>query len=169
MKSLYKQEFDTQAYKICLLKNATDEQLADFFGITVKTIYDWKNKYPSFCEAIKKGKEIADSNVAASLYERAVGYSHPHEEIFYKDGEVVRVQTVKHYPPDTAAAFIWLKNRRRSGEWVDKPAVTDKVDDTLQIDVVEAARKLLHVLQAASSKVEAKNVLLSDVKTKTVL
>lgn len=158
----YKPEYAVQAYRFCLLKNSTDVQLAQFFGVCENTINDWKKQFPEFGESVKKGKEIADSNVAASLYERAVGYSHPHEEIFYKDGEVIRVPTVKHYPPDTAAAFIWLKNRQR-GLWVDKPE-TKIEQEELHVDLVEAARKLLYVLQAASNKVETAKTLIVQEK-----
>ena len=45
-------------------------------------------------------------------YHRAMGYSHPEEKIFCsKDGEVTRVMTTRHYPPDTTAFIYWTKNR----------------------------------------------------------
>jgi hypothetical protein len=34
-------------------------------------------------------------------------------------GEIVMTPTVKRYPPDTAAAIFWLKNRQRA-KWRDK-------------------------------------------------
>ena len=80
-------------------------------------------KYPKFLESIKKGKINADANVAKSLYHRACGYQHKEDKIFHnpsakkKKDRVVIVPTTKHYPPDTAAAFIWLKNR---AGWRDK-------------------------------------------------
>jgi transposase-like protein len=149
--STYKPEYAQQAYRFCLLKNSTDAQLAQFFGVYEQTINDWKKQFPEFNESIKKGKDIADANVAASLYERAVGYSHPEEKIFLHEGEVIRVQTTKHYPPDTAAAFIWLKNRQRaSGLWVDKPQVAE-TEEQQQVDVIEAARKFLYILQAGAN------------------
>ena len=54
----------------------------------------------------------ADADVAASLYHRAMGYSHPEDKIFLHEGKVVRAQTTRHYPPDTGAAMAWLKNRQ---------------------------------------------------------
>lgn len=112
----YRKEFAEQVYKLCLL-GATDEQLGDFFEVSVQTIHNWTEKHPEFLEARKKGKQIADANVAEALYHRALGYSHPEEKIFQYEGGVVRAETVKQYPPDTAAAFIWLKNR---AGWRDK-------------------------------------------------
>jgi DNA-binding XRE family transcriptional regulator len=115
----YRPEYAEQVFKLCLL-GATDEQLADFFGVSVQTIYNWTEQEPEFFESRRKGKEEADANVAHALYHRALGYSHPEEKIFSYEGGVVRAETVKHYPPDTAAAFIWLKNR---AGWRDKQEV----------------------------------------------
>lgn len=114
--TLYTSKYVNQAYKLCLL-NITNEQLASYFDISISTLKGWIAKYPKFSTAIKKGKEIADSKVALSLFERATGYSHPEEKIFCHEGKIIRTQTTKHYPPDTAAAFIWLKNR---AGWRDK-------------------------------------------------
>ena len=113
----FKKEYNEQVYKLCLL-NATDKQIADFFGVEEKTINTWKLKHPAFLQSLKRGKIQADSEVAERLYHRACGYEHPEDKIFCNaDGDVTCVPTIKHYPPDTAAAFIWLKNR---AGWRDK-------------------------------------------------
>lgn len=90
----------------------TDEEVADIVGVTARAIYVWKGKHPEFFQSLKAAKAIADDLVEASLFQRAVGYSHPSEQIFcYKGGEV-RVPITKHYPPDVTAQIFWLKNRR---------------------------------------------------------
>lgn len=114
----YKKEYDEQAYKLCLL-GATDKEMADFFNVKEQTINNWKKNHPSFFESIKRGKIVADANVAKSLYNRALGYSHPEDKIFNDNGEPLIVPTVKHYPPDPTAAIFWLKNRKPA-EWRDK-------------------------------------------------
>ena len=111
----YKTEYEEQAYRLCLL-GATDEEMVGFFGVTERTLNRWK-KRKGFCQSIKRGKLNADANVAESLYKRACGYEHPEDKIFCTDGKITTVETTKHYPPDTAAAFIWLKNR---AGWKDK-------------------------------------------------
>ena len=58
----HKKEFAEQAKKLCLL-GATDESLADFFGVSTTSIYNWKNAHPEFVEALKEGKDIADATV----------------------------------------------------------------------------------------------------------
>lgn len=99
--------------RLCML-GLTNAQLAPVLSVDEATIGRWIKNNPEFCAAVKAGRVHADGAMAASLYSRGMGYSHPEEKIFYdtKTGEEVRVQTTKHYPPDTAAAFIWLKNRR---------------------------------------------------------
>lgn len=114
----YKDEYADQAYKLCLL-GATDEDLAKFFEVTERTINTWKTKQPEFLQSIKRGKDIADANVADRLYQRAMGYEHAEDKIFQYEGQPVIVPTTKFYPPDTAAGIFWLKNRQR-GKWRDK-------------------------------------------------
>jgi hypothetical protein len=121
--SEYKKEYNDQARKLTLL-GATDKELADFFAVSGTTINTWKKNKEGFLASIKEGKIMADANVGEALYQRACGYSHPEDKIFNNGpGKAPTiVTTTKHYPPDTAAAFIWLKNRR-SQNWRDKTEV----------------------------------------------
>lgn len=123
----YKEEYNEQAYKLCLL-GATDEDMADFFEIDERTINRWKHEYPDFCQSIKKGKDSADAKVAESLYNRALGYQHDEDKIFNHQGAPLVVKTVKHYPPDTTAAIFWLKNRQPK-HWRDKQEVDHSSSD----------------------------------------
>lgn len=116
--SKYQPEVAEQAYKLCLL-GATDKEMADFFGVAESTFHLWKKEHKEFSEALKRGKIIADADVAKSLYHRALGYSHPEDKIFNDNGEPLIVPTTKHYPPDPTAAIFWLKNRKPA-EWRDK-------------------------------------------------
>lgn len=73
----------------------SDEQIAHNMGITAKTLYVWKNEHSAICEALKKGKEVADYEVENALFKSAM------------EG-------------NTTAQIFWLKNRR-PGQWRDKP------------------------------------------------
>jgi hypothetical protein len=125
--SSYNPKYAEQARKMCMLLNATDEQLAEVFEVSVATIYNWKAEFPEFLESIKEGKASADANVAASLYERATGYSHPEVDIKVIEGQIVQTVITKHYPPDTGAAMAWLKNRQPK-VWRDRQEI--KLDTT---------------------------------------
>jgi len=132
---------------MCLLK-CTDEELAEQFHVHVATLYEWKNKYPEFSEAIRRGKTPADAEVAFAAYQRAIGYSHPEEKIFYnKDAEgedrIVRVQTIKHYPPDTKALSLWLRNRQRENWREEKHVLHDRPLEELTWDELEELRERL--------------------------
>jgi hypothetical protein len=119
----------TQVTNYCLL-GATDEQLAVFIGIDVRTLARWKEDYPEFCQAIKEGKEVADATIGQSLFHRARGYSHPEVKIFNNNGEAMVVDCMKHYPPDTTACIFWLKNRQKE-KWRDKHEVDHGITSDL--------------------------------------
>jgi serine protease inhibitor len=148
----YDAKYPEQAYKLCLL-GATDERIADFFGVNVDTIHEWKKVHKEFSDALKEGKEQADAVIAQSLFHRAKGYKHDAIKIFAdpKTGSVEKVDYVEHYPPDTTACIFWLKNRQPR-QWRDKveTELTGKDGGAVQIEatqhtklIVERARKLM--------------------------
>lgn len=119
----YKPEYVEQAAKLCDL-GATDQEMAEFFGVHVATLNRWKLNYPEFCASIKAAKENADERVERSLYQKATGFDYTEEQAVklkkdqYKE-EVEVVEVRKHSPADTTAAIFWLKNRRKDN-WRDK-------------------------------------------------
>jgi hypothetical protein len=121
--SSYKAEYAKQAEKLCAL-GATDQELADFFEVDVRTIYRWKHDHEAFCHALKAGKDIVDERVERSLYQRAIGYEQEEVKIFMPAGadKPVYAPFRAKVAPDTTAAIFWLKNRR-SGAWRDKQDV----------------------------------------------
>lgn len=138
--SKYKPEYDEQAYKLCLL-GFIDKQLAGFFEVSVATIHNWKNDHPSFLDSIKKAKEIADGDIAQSLYKRAFGYNvKVTKEESSSDGSKT-TEDEKHIPGDTTAMIFWLKNRQPK-LWRDKQpeevGESDGVIHKVQIEVISA-------------------------------
>lgn len=135
----YKPEFVTQAQKLCSL-GATDQEVADFFEVEVRTIYRWKIDHEDFCHALKAGKDEADDRVERSLYQRAIGYEQDEVKIFMPGGadSPVYAPFRAKVPPDVTAAIFWLKNRRRE-DWRDKQEVEHSVSDKLA-DVIAARR-----------------------------
>lgn len=99
----------------------TDDQIAERIGISRGTFYAWKKRFPDFDDALKKGKEVIDSEVEEALIKSALGYTWEEKE--YKtdeDGEMKLVKvTTKFTPPNPTAMIFWLKNRR-PGQWRDK-------------------------------------------------
>ena len=101
---------------------ATDEEMAAFWGVTVKTFYNWQKEHPGFLHALKEGKEKPDAQVERSLFERATGYTHDAVKILQYEGQPVIVPYTERYPPDSTSMIFWLKNRRPD-RWRDKSEV----------------------------------------------
>jgi hypothetical protein len=147
--SKYKPEYAVTAAKLCEL-GATDEDIAEAFNVTLRSIYRWKADYPEFCHALKVGKGKPDDRVERSLYLRAVGYSYDASKIAVYRGRPVIVPYREHVPPDTTAAIFWLKNRR-ADEWREVARPRDK-SVGMPLPKIEAASDLNH---AASALVDA--------------
>lgn len=145
----YKAEYAEQAYKLCLL-GATDAKLGEFFGVSEQTINAWKAAQPTFLESITRGKEKADAEIAESLFHRAKGYRHPEVHVSNFQGNITLTPLTKHYPPDTQAASLWLRNRQPK-LWRDKmdlehsgdPERPVKIDATLNLTPAEVYKQLL--------------------------
>lgn len=112
----------------------TDEQIAEKIGCGVRTLYDWKNRFPQISQALKKGKEIVDIQVENALLKRALGYDYKEQRIEKSDKDGTKiVQTIRHVPADTIAQIFWLKNRRPD-KWRDKPI--EKISEDMEVKVV---------------------------------
>lgn len=139
----YQEAYNEQARKLCLM-GYTDVDLAGFFNVTEKTINNWKIDYPLFFQSLKDGKEIADAEVTASLYERAKGYSHTETKVFNNQGEIVTHDVTRKYPPDPLAIKYWLNNRQPK-KWREKVEVDETKSDSeiskIQIEVIGANGK----------------------------
>lgn len=142
------------ARKFCRL-GATNEQLAEFFEVSVAQIYHWMDDKPGFREALLQGRAYSDAHIADAMYHRAKGYEHKAVKIFMvkdvhetAEGKetITRpeiVEYVEHYPPDTEAGKFWLKNRQPA-MWRDRVDVAPgafgnvtNIDNRVQTVVIE--------------------------------
>jgi len=139
--SLYREDYADQAFKLCLL-GATDEELADFFGVSIATIYNWKNEHPAFLEATIAGKIKADAEVAHSLYRSATGHEMTAEKVVkLDDGKFEAIRYKRYIPGDPGAAFKWLANRRRQN-WSDTQRVEHGLTPELAAIIAERRQKV---------------------------
>lgn len=137
--TLYRPEYVEQARKLCLL-GATDVELAAFWSVDSETVVSWRKRHPAFRAAILASREIADATVADRLYNRAMGYSHPAVKIFMPPGatEPVYAPYTEHYPPDTQAASLWLRNRQPR-RWRDRVEHTGTDGGPIHVTVIDFA------------------------------
>lgn len=135
-KEKVKDKIDFRQLEFLCRKGFIDRELGEFFGVTERTINNWK-KDEEFLSVLKEAKAEADGEVVRSLYERACGYSHPEERLMTVSlggnagSEVERHETVKHYPPDSTAIIFWLKNRQPEN-WQDKQELHHSGDITVE-------------------------------------
>lgn len=151
----YKAEYAIDAAKLCSL-GATDQELADFFEVDVRTIYRWKHTHDAFCQALIDGKTAADDRVERSLYQRAVGYEQEEVKIFMPSGadEPVYAPFRAKIPADVGAAKLWLTNRRGEA-WreVSRQEHTGKDGGPIQTEDLtpnEIARRIAFTLASAA-------------------
>lgn len=146
-----------QIKMLCHL-GATDDEISQFFGVTRLALHGYRLKFPELAEAMKVGKEHADTRVERSLYSRAVGFTHRAVKIFYDQrlGEVVEHEYTEVHPPETAACIFWLKNRRPD-VWRDAFVDATPPEEKARI-AQEALQKLLAVEGAPVIDVQAKEV-----------
>lgn len=114
----------------------TDEQIAKNLGISIRTFYEYKEKYLQFSQSLKKGKEVVDREVENALLKKAIGGKEKLlkpmklKRVFYSDDgkklkeyeEIVMVEEEVLIIPDTTAQIFWLKNRKPD-IWRDKTAI----------------------------------------------
>ena len=123
--------------------------LAEHFGVCSATIDYWIKNRPEFEQAVKYGRMECMLKVSGSLYQRAIGYSHPDIHImsqtvkeYDEDGKVVRSYTqplitdiIKHYPPDTPAAIKYLSILAREFGWAEVTNVNMDVKHSGDINI----------------------------------
>ncbi|MDB5709005.1 MAG: transposase [Sphingomonas bacterium] len=118
--SPYKSEFARIAERLCR-RGATDIEVADILGISVRTFYRWCLLHEEFTAAVGVGKDAADDRVERALYQRAVGYDYAAEKIVTpRGGAPIAVPYMIHIPADVRAAMHWLAIRRPQ-RWVFLP------------------------------------------------
>jgi hypothetical protein len=97
----------------------TVEQISEIMSIPERTLYNWFRDDDQFKQSVKEARSIADDLVEASLFRRAIGYSHKEEKVIAGESGLDKIQVDKHYPPSEVACIFWLKNRRPK-KWRDK-------------------------------------------------
>lgn len=92
---------------------ATNQELADFFEVSLKTVEYWLRHHENFKRARTRGKEIADMHVVEKLYQRCIGYDFKEQHLVPTKKGHKTVSIIKHCPPDVKAIAYWLSRRQR--------------------------------------------------------
>lgn len=134
-------------------RGLSDEDIAKSIGINRTTIYDWKKKYPTFANALRDGKLVADLAVESALFKKATGFTVTDTKttsfLDKETGELVEGKTevtTKHVLPDTLAIMFWLKNRCPD-LWKDKIV---EENDTTETQLNTYLTKLSNALKTSN-------------------
>lgn len=101
-----------------------EKQIAKNMGVAIRTLINWKNKFPELAKALSKGKDVADREVENALHKRALGYWVTETKTtILPDGDVKTEEMHRHIVPDTTAQIFWLKNRKPD-QWREKNDLT---------------------------------------------
>lgn len=130
-------------------QGSTNEEIAKMLGVSLAVLYGWKNKYPEFKEAIKKGKAVADGELLNSAFLQSTGFKYTEQQGFkVKDYKTVinpetgekklvqieRIEVVeveKFNPPNPTMSIFMLKNR-----------LPEQYKDKKEIEATVAEKKL---------------------------
>ena len=114
----------------------TDEDIAKQLNIGIRTLYEYKIKYPQFSQALKKGKELVDYQVEKALLNKAL-------------------------KGDTTAIIFWLKNSRPD-KWRDRKEHTEI--DIANRELELKAKKLMLDEKKALGETKENNVTIKVVR-----
>lgn len=110
-----------------------EQEIAKKIGISFSTYAEWKKRFPEISEALKKNREIFDSEVEDALYKSIKGYFVDEEKTeIFPDGSEKVTKTHRWIAPDTTAQIFWLKCRK-SHIWRDKPKDNADKPDGVQV------------------------------------
>ena len=124
-----------QIYRLSLL-GLTLKQMATALGESYNTLVKWTETDQRVKQAIRKGADLADSEVVDALFKRAIGYEHDSVKFFKttveeeeKDEEgnvvstrkytkIIKMPFVQKFPPDVRAAvkILGVRHRENWGE-----------------------------------------------------
>lgn len=93
-------------------RGATDDEIAETFGVDPGLLDKWKQTYPSFREAIENGRTHADAQIVESLFKECIGYEYK-EDALTRSGGIRQLR--KRARPNGDLIKFWLTNRQK--EW----------------------------------------------------
>lgn len=105
--SEYHPTYAARARDLCML-GCSEVEIAKILGLSVGTLRAWRAHYDEFDMAWNDGTAIADAQVVAALFKRAIGY----DKIKWKETKDGIMQELVHIEGNVNAQMFWLTNKR---------------------------------------------------------
>ena len=102
-----------------------------------QTYYDWMRDDPEFVKAVEIINEEMLDFVESKAMQRIQGYQHPDVHISVVQGEVVKTDITKHYPPDARLTEFILKTKGKSRGYVERKELDLDPEELKPIKYVE--------------------------------
>ena len=108
-----------------------DIEIARGLGISRTRYYEWKKLHSDFSDAVRRGKEQPDAEVARAFKRNCIGYEYKETKVVAvldKNGKPKGRQVVtrirKHHPGAVVGQMFWLRVRQPQ-EWNPAIALSD--------------------------------------------
>lgn len=124
-------EYIKKWYKLGLL----DKQVAHNIGITPQTLSEWKRRFPSFNESIKKARTIPNLELENAMFDLALGRSEIEETKSILDpqtAKVLRIERVKKTIQPNATMLIFLAKNWMPEKYKNRLPVNNTIADEEQ-------------------------------------
>lgn len=151
--------------RMIAMKGATDDEIAEAFGVDKERFQRWRRIYPSMNTALEQGRLQVDADVVYSAYKSAVGYTYEEEQATQKGGVV----TVERYAKaDPSSIQYWLNNRQPlnwrssstkhlAGRSREDDEAVDGVKPETRDDLINAIVSMIAPKPDGASKASAKD------------
>lgn len=117
----YLKAFDRRAHGYALLGHTNDE-IAELIGIDPSTFDRWMVEHPSLARSVQKARHDDNVAIVKAMHRAARGYKHRETKLNVVDGQLVKTEVSKAYPPSVQAASLILMNRA-GAQWKDTKTV----------------------------------------------
>lgn len=120
--SKYNETVLRDAEDLVSMAGARNKDLAEYFGVSVKTIEYWVTTKPEFKRALKRARMKNVLRASRSLFNLAVGYEHKDTFISQYRGQIITKEYMKRYPPNFPALSRYLSIMMRE-VWAEKTSM----------------------------------------------
>lgn len=90
----------------------SDDEIAEFYGISGRTLYRYKAKYPEIAHAMLRGEAQLVKLVERKLVQNAVGYTRKALKIMQHEGQPLAVHYEEEVAPNVSAQVAFLKAKK---------------------------------------------------------
>jgi hypothetical protein len=152
VKGKFRPEMVEQTRRLYLL-GQTDEEVANFFGVTPRTLYVWVTNRPEFREARELGKLDADGRVIESTFNRCHSHKVKLKKWMNTKEGPVEIEEEVHIPGDVKAQQFWLQNRHPD-KWNKQAQAHAEKEAHKEQSLLELAKYLCFAVSTSIKEVE---------------